>query len=259
MDAGTRGCKSVTHVFFFSPSLILFVCGWVCSLRCFVAFRALRVSLSRSVCCSVLFCSVLPGDRSTGGFCPSDEEEEEEEQKRTCIFWLRFSLFFVFLFFFNKFFSSFFDFMVEESSGGICVFGSVRRTRCFALCFAHSGGFTSSRDSGNGFRSGEAVHRRNIMGDDGGETAGLFQSLRGSDGNGDHEGQSDRTGARFWICHFCGSVSGWSSGKREAHHRWQNGKPQLLKAEIFRAVMRVGLNAMSNKGYRERLSCLLLW
>ncbi len=61
---------------------------------------------------------------------------------------------------------------------------------------------------GNGFRSGEAVHRRNIMGDDGGETAGLFQGLRGSDGNGDHEGQSHRTGARFWICHFCGSGCG---------------------------------------------------
>jgi hypothetical protein len=41
------------------------------------------VSLSLGVCV-VLFCSVLPGDRSTGGFCPSEEEEEEE--KRTCIF-----------------------------------------------------------------------------------------------------------------------------------------------------------------------------
>ncbi len=143
MDAGTRGCKSVTHVFF-SSSLILFVCGWVCSLRCFVPFRALHPSLSRSVCCSVLSSRAI--DLREGFVLPTRRRRSSSSRRGLASFDFGSLFFFVFLFFF--FLVRFFDFMVEESSGGICVFGSVRRTRGFALRFARSGGFRSSRDRG---------------------------------------------------------------------------------------------------------------
>jgi hypothetical protein len=103
------------------------------------------IPLSLGVCV-VLFCPpgrsiygrVLSFRRGGGGAAAA----EEGLHLLTSV--LSFFLSFCFFFFLVRFF----DFMVEESSGGICVFGSVRRTRGFALRFARSGGFRSSRDRG---------------------------------------------------------------------------------------------------------------
>ncbi len=208
-----RGCgkkgasKYHTPVFFF---FFLFFCFFLSLFVCFVRFLLFAHFVTHSererVC--VLLSSPARHLREVLSF---RRGEDFGASDLASLFFFSFLFHFSFFIFFFWGFVLFFKvcFLVEESSGGICVLGSVRRTWGVLLFVLYAVVVLDPVEiGGNGFRSREAVHRWNIMGDDGGETAGLFQSLRGSDGNGDHEGQSDRTGARFWICHFCGSGCG---------------------------------------------------
>lgn len=80
---------------------------------------------------------------------------------------------------------------------------------------------------GNELGSREVVHRRDLVGDHGGEAPGSFPDVWRSGGDRHHEGPCDGPCARVWIRSLCRPSRGGSSGDGEAYHRWQNGKERI--------------------------------
>ncbi len=76
----------------------------------------------------------------------------------------------------------------------------------------------------DGLGPGEAVCRRDLMGNHGGEATRSLPSVWRSGGDCRHERPRHGPRARLWVCRVCRSRRGRSSGDGEAYHRRQNGK-----------------------------------
>ncbi len=162
------------------------------------------------------------------------------------------------LFFF--FLSLFFGFLVEESSGGICVFGSVRRTWGFALLFARSGGFRSTSDRGEM----DSDQGKLFIGGISWETTEekLRDYFKAYGEVTETVIMKDRATGRargFGFVIFADPAVADRVVNEKHTIDGRTVSLSYLRRRFFRAGMRVGLNVMSDKGYRERLWCVLLW
>ena len=103
----------------------------------------------------------------------------------------------------------------------------------------------------HGLRSGQALHRRHLLGDHRGEVARLLQVLWRRRGDCHHEGPRHRPRARFRFRHLRRSERGRSRGGREAHHRWPHGEYSLSLKPPRTPVAEIG-----NRGLlRRRRRC----
>jgi len=77
---------------------------------------------------------------------------------------------------------------------------------------------------GDGLGPREAVYRRDLMGNHGGEATRSLPSVWRSGGDCRHERPRHGPRARLWLRRVCRSRRGRWSGDGEAYHRRQNGK-----------------------------------
>ncbi len=250
-------------VFFFCFCFCFFFFRlFVCFVR-FFAFRALRNSLSfsRSVRPSVCPPRLAIHLREVLSFRRGEDFGASDLASLFFVFlFFCFFIFFLFVLFCFFFKSLFFGFLVEESSGGICVLGSVRRTWGFALRFARSGGFRSTSDRGEM----DSDQGKLFIGGISWETTEekLRDYFKAYGEVTETVIMKDRATGRargFGFVIFADPAVADRVVNEKHTIDGRTVSLSYLRRRFFRAGMRVGLNVMSDKGSRERLWCVLLW